>query len=123
MRVVEPHLKERIEAAERKAKKLVHGQPDSEDELLIIYSTILSQKYNMPIFSDYFQERTIDELALEVFIWQEMSKKSTVGTDDFVLDDDVIKEATNEEAWEDLQSDADFIDQARKDFADKFNKE
>ena len=123
MRVVEPHLKERIEAAERKAKKLVHGQPDSEDELLIIYSTILSQKYNMPIFSEYFQERTIDELALEVFIWQEMSKKSTVGTDDFVLDDDVIKEATNEEAWEDLQSDADFIDQARKDFADKFNKE
>ena len=123
MRVVEPHLKERIEAAERKAKKLVHGQPDSEDELLIIYSVILSQKYNMPIFSEYFQERTIDELALEVFIWQEMSKKSTVGTDDFVLDDDVIKEATNEEAWEDLQSDADFIDQARKDFADKFNKE
>ena len=123
MRVVEPHLKERIEAAERKAKKLVHGQHDSEDELLIIYSVILSQKYNMPIFSEYFQERTIDELALEVFIWQEMSKKSTVGTDDFVLDDDVIKEATNEEAWEDLQSDADFIDQARKDFADKFNKE
>lgn len=123
MRVVEPHLKERIEAAERKAKKLVHGQPDSEDELLIIYSVILSQKYNMPIFSEYFQERTIDELALEVFIWQEMNKKSTVGTDDFVLDDDVIKEATNEEAWEDLQSDADFIDQARKDFADKFNKE
>ena len=123
MRVVEPHLKERIEAAERKAKKLAHGQPDSEDELLIIYSVILSQKYNMPIFSEYFQERTIDELALEVFIWQEMNKKSTVGTDDFVLDDDVIKEATNEEAWEDLQSDADFIDQARKDFADKFNKE
>jgi len=123
MRVVEPHLKERIEAAEAKAKKLVHGQPDSEEELLIIYSVILSQKYNMPIFSEYFQERTIDELALEVFIWQEMNKKSTVGTDDFVLDDDVIKEATSEEAWEDLQSDADFIDQARKDFADKFNKE
>ena len=123
MRVVEPHLKERIELAEARAKKLVHGQPDSEEELLIIYSVILSQKYNIPIFSEYFQERTIDELALEVFIWQEMGKKSTIGTDDFVLDDDVIKEATSDEAWEDLQSDTDFIDQARKDFADKFNKE
>lgn len=123
MRVVEPHLKERIELAEAKAKKLVHGQPDSEEDLLTIYSVILSQKYNMPIFSDYFQERTLDELALEVFIWQEMNKKSTIGTDDFVLDDDVIKEATSDEAWEDLQSDTDFIDQARKDFADKFNKE
>lgn len=123
MRVVEPHLKERIELAEARAKKLVHGQPDSEEELLIIYSVILSQKYNIPIFSEYFQERTIDELALEVFIWQEMNKKSTIGTDDFVLDDDVIKEATSDEAWEDLQSDTDFIDQARKDFADKFNKE
>lgn len=123
MRVVEPHLKERVEAAEAKAKKLVHGQPGSEEELLIIYSVILAQKYNIPIFSEYFQERTLDELALEVFIWQEMGKKSTVGTDDFVLDEDVIEEATNDEAWEDLQSDADFIDQARKDFADKFNKE
>lgn len=123
MRVVEPYLKERVELAEARAKQLVHGQPESEEDLLIIYSVILSQKYNIPIFSEYFQERTLGELALEVFIWQEMGKKSTIGTDDFVLDDDVIKEATSDEAWEDLQSDTDFIDQARKDFADKFNKE
>lgn len=114
--ITEPFLQERVEKAKEKAKKMIHGVADSEGDLFLIYSFILAQRYNMPIYSDYFLERSIDELAFEVFLWKELDNKIRIGTQDFKLDEQIMEQAQDSESWADLQSDDDFLKQASSDF-------
>lgn len=116
MIIKEPHLEKRIEIAKEKARKLVTQDIDSEEDLFLVYSIVLSQRYNLPIFHDYFQDRTLDQLALEVYIWREQEKPKTIGEGMTTLDESVLKEAASDDSWQDLQSDEDFLTQATADF-------
>lgn len=123
MRILEHFLEERVEKSKEKAYKLIHEAPESEDDLHLLYSFILARRYSIPLYSEYFKERTFDELAFEVYLWKASEEQKTIGTENFELDEKTIQEASNAEAWEDLQTDTDFLEQARADFADRFNQE
>lgn len=118
---MEPWLEERIDAAKQKAKLIVDGKINDEDDLRLVFQFVLCQKYNMPIFDPYFTERTLDELMFEVYLHKEAAAKSDpeLAKEDaasFIRD-----EASKDEYWEDLevQSDEEFLEQARRDFGIK----
>ena len=66
----EPHLEERITSAKKKAERVKELMQDSskietEEEFEHLMVIFISRHYNMPIYSDYFKERTLDELVYE----------------------------------------------------------
>ena len=121
---MEPYIEQRIEAAKQKAKAIVDGKINDEEDLRLVFQFILCQKYNIPIFDSYFAERTLDELMFEVYLHKEVSAKSDPELAKQEAADFVREEANKDEYWEDLeiQSDEDFLEQARKDFGIKQEK-
>lgn len=61
----EPLLEERIQIAKERARKIANSKLDSEDDLRLYLCYYIGSKYNLPIFSNYFDARTIDELMFE----------------------------------------------------------
>lgn len=116
---MEPYLAERIEAAKKKAKQIIDGKIDDEDDLRLVFQFVLCQRYNIPIFSPYFEERTLDELMFEVYLHKESTIKSDPELAKEEAADFIREEANKDEYWEDLdvQTDDEFLDQAKKDFA------
>lgn len=116
---MEPYLAERIEAAKKKAKQIIEGKIDDEDDLRLVFQFVLCQKYNIPIFSPYFEERTLDELMFEVYLHKEATVKSDPELAKEEAADFVREEANKDEYWEDLdmQTDEEFLEQAKRDFA------
>lgn len=118
---MEPYLAERIEAAKKKAKQIVEGKIDDENDLRLVFQFVLCQKYDIPIFSPYFEERTLDELMFEVYL----HKEATIKSDPELAKEDAAEtirsEAGKDEYWEDLemQTDEEFLEQAKKDFAER----
>lgn len=119
---MEPYLAERIEAAKKKAKQIIDGKIDDETDLRLVFQFVLCQKYNMPIFSPYFEERTLDELMFEVYL----HKEATIKSDPELAKEEaagfVREEANKDEYWEDIeefemQTDEEFLEQAKRDFA------
>jgi len=115
---MEPYLAERIEAAKKKAKQIIDGKIDDEFDLRLVFQFVLCQKYNMPIFDPYFEERTLDELMFEVYLHKEVAVKADPELAKQDAADFVREEANKDEYWEDLdiQSDDEFLEQAKKDF-------
>jgi hypothetical protein len=116
---MEPYLAERIEAAKKKAKQIIEGKIDDETDLRLVFQFVLCQKYNIPIFSPYFEERTLDELMFEVYLHKEATIKADPELAKEEAADFVREEADKDEYWEDLdmQTDEEFLEQAKKDFA------
>jgi hypothetical protein len=116
---VEPYLAERIEAAKKKAKQIIDGKIDDENDLRLVFQFVLCQRYNIPIFSPYFEERTLDELMFEVYLHKEATVKADPDLAKEEAADFIREEANKDEYWEDLdmQTDNEFLDQAKKDFA------
>jgi hypothetical protein len=122
---VEPFLTERIEAAKKKAKQIIDGKIDDESDLRLVFQFVLCQKYNIPIFDEYFEERTLDELMFEVYLHKEATIKSDPDLSKEEAADFVREEANKDEYWEDLemQTDEDFLEQAKRDFAERKQKD
>jgi hypothetical protein len=116
---MEPYLAERIEAAKKKAKQIIDGKIDDENDLRLVFQFVLCQRYNIPIFSPYFEERTLDELMFEVYLHKEATVKADPDLAKEEAADFIREEANKDEYWEDLdmQTDNEFLDQAKKDFA------
>lgn len=124
---MEPYLNERIEAAKTKAKQIVDGKINDEDDLRLIFQFVLCQKYNIPIFDAYFNERTLDEIMFEVYLHKESAKKSDPELAKEEAAETIRSEAGKDEYWEDLdgfdeQTDEEFLEQAKKDFGLKREK-
>lgn len=115
---MEPFLSERIEAAKKKAKQIVDGKIDDENDLRLVFQFVLCQKYNIPMFDTYFDERTLDELMFEVYLHNEAAKKRDPELVKEEAAEVIRSEGGKDEYWEDLemQSDEEFLTQAKKDF-------
>lgn len=115
---MEPFLAERIEAAKNKAKQIIDGKINDETDLRLVFQFVLCQKYNIPMFSPYFEERTLDELLFEVYLHKEAATKSDPELAKEEAADFVREEGDKDEYWEDLdiQTDDEFLEQAKKDF-------
>jgi len=122
---MEPYLEQRIEAAKQKAKLIVEGKIEDEEDLRLVFQFVLCQKYNIPIFDPYFDERTLDELMFEVYLHKEAAAKSDPELVKQETADFVREEANKDEYWEDLemQSDDEFLEQAKRDFGLKQEKD
>ena len=72
----EPFLQERIEFVKARAANILDGREATEEGLTLQYRFELAQRYHMGIFSDYFENLTLDELALEVFLWRELDDRN-----------------------------------------------
>ena len=61
----ETDIDERIEIAQKKAKMLLLGQVKTLDDFVILIRLKLALFYRIPLYSQYFTERTVDELLFE----------------------------------------------------------
>ena len=63
----EPHLAERIDAVKRYAAFIKAGKDVvSLDDAEMVLRHVISKHYNIPMFDEYFEKRTIDQLFFEV---------------------------------------------------------
>lgn len=63
---IEPNLNDRIEEAQKMAERISSGQVDTNGEFELSLRLIVSKQYNIPLFSEYFDNLTMDQLLLEV---------------------------------------------------------
>lgn len=63
---IEPNLNDRIEEAKKMAERISSGQVDTNGEFELSLRLIVSKQYNIPLFSEYFDNLTMDQLLLEV---------------------------------------------------------
>jgi vacuolar-type H+-ATPase subunit H len=63
---LELHLEKRIQEARERANRIVSNQHATFEDNVIYLQAILARHYNMPIFHEYFKNRTIDELIFEI---------------------------------------------------------
>lgn len=63
---LELHLDKRIEKARERANRIVSNKHTDFEDSVIYLKAILSRHYNMPIFHEYFDKRTLDELIFEI---------------------------------------------------------
>lgn len=80
----EPNLEQRIKKAKDRAKKLVDTDFQNEEDLHWWLVFQLSKYYKMPIYSEYFQDRTMDELMFELSMIQEDNKPKDVKSSEIV---------------------------------------
>jgi len=73
----EPYLKERLDAALEKAKRLLSGKTETLEDLNLSLRAIISNHYNIPLLSSYYDDKTLDDLAFEVFYLKE---RNTTGS-------------------------------------------
>ena len=109
----EPFLEERMKEAQERAKKIAHGSLTSEDDLQEFFKIQLSRRYGLPLYDTYFDNRTLDQLAFEVFVQKEFDIKEAGGNSQ--LAEDKLVETPVEER-EDMF--ADLIDES--DFAQRW---
>lgn len=80
----EPNLEQRIKKAKDRAKKLVDTDFQNEEDLHWWLVFQLSKYYKMPIYSEYFRDRTMDELMFELSMIQEDNKPKDVKASEIV---------------------------------------
>lgn len=64
----ETGLEQRLERAKKHAKAIVNAEVDTEQDLFDVFRKRLSDHYRIPFLSDYFQNLTFDDIALEYFL-------------------------------------------------------
>ncbi len=69
----EVSIEDRIAKAQKLAKEIFNGEYDSMAKTELFLRVLISKHYNIPIFSDYFTNLTLDQLIFEVEMVKEMS--------------------------------------------------
>lgn len=105
----EPFLEERVKTAQERAKKIAHGSLSSEEELQDFFKIQLSRRYGLPLYDSYFENRTFDELAFEVFVQKEFDAKEAGATSGYAEEKLVeTSEEERDDMFADLVEDSDF---------------
>jgi len=68
---IEPYLKERLDAALEKARRLVQNKIETVDDLNMALRVTISEFWGFPLFDKYYDDKTIDQLAFEAFFIKE----------------------------------------------------
>jgi hypothetical protein len=120
--ICEPLLQERIERAKERANCILSGTEATEEAINLHFRFYLSKRLHIGIFDEYFDARTLDELALEYFLWIGLEERNSP---DYQKDQYVkqMAEATKgvgslfgDEKWEEVKLDQDFLDTAKQEF-------
>ena len=89
---LEPYLMERIDAAREKARKLIDGQYDDEESIVLVLRWFICQARNLGFFDPYFEKRTVDDLVFETEMIRLSRQANTA------RGSDALKEAPKKEA-------------------------
>lgn len=83
----EGDLKSRIDKAKQRASEVFNGSTEELDDHALQMAFILSQHYNIPLFSEYFMDRTFDELVFELELIQLLKKPEKPKMEEIVQDE------------------------------------
>ena len=72
----ELHLDKRIAKAKARAERIASNKHTDFDDGIFYLRAILSKHYNLPIFHEYFIDRTLDELIFEIELINAFDKPS-----------------------------------------------
>jgi hypothetical protein len=64
--IYEPYINERLDKARKKANNIVNGICETQEDFEMVMRLFLSKRYNIPIFSEYFENLEFDKLVFEV---------------------------------------------------------
>lgn len=113
-----PDLQARIDDAKALANRVSSGTGANEDELIKSMIWFISKYYRIPVFSPYFEDRTLDHLIYESELIALESKPQEVKTSDILNRDKVETEALFDDwAEDDFQEVAPQDEQWQKDAA------
>lgn len=83
----EPFIQERIAAAQERVERILYQQDYADmDDFLLALRVIVSRAYKIPVFSDYFESLTLDQLLFEVEIVNSLNTSSADRTTKIVND-------------------------------------
>lgn len=99
----EPFLEERVERAKNHAERIAEGDIQDENDLFILFRTVISEYYRIPLYSDYFSERTLDELAFEAHYIKAKQTPVADKASDMISKNLADAAAAAEEAWKDIE--------------------
>ena len=105
----EVDFEERCEVAKKVAWRVFNGVGETEEEHEFFFRMILSEHYNIPMFSDFFLNLTLDQLIFEV----EMVRLRTQTKEDRVTDMATRPESQEEISglFDDLQEGDEKVDE------------
>jgi hypothetical protein len=121
---LEPLLDKRLEKARKKANDIVNGVCETQEDFEMVMRFFLSQIYNIPVFSEYFENLTFDQLAFEVELHRAKAIPKEQKTSEIINDnkeeinslfDDWVDEdleqfrSTSKEEFKPNQDDLDFM--------------
>lgn len=106
---LELHLDKRIQEAKSRAERIMLNKHNSLEDGVFYLRSILSNHYRLPIFHEYFEKRTIDELIFEIELinaynkpisdrGQDMLKENKEDASslfDDMFDDDMVEVSNN----------------------------
>jgi hypothetical protein len=87
----------RARQAQEKAQAIINGEVVTSEDLQNRIRYVLSRKYNIPFFSEFFENLTLDELFLEVMLITEKEKTPEQKVSEMIMN--------NKEEVDDLFSD------------------
>lgn len=120
MHSLDGDLEKRAKNARDKAERVFYGASDEEDEHLLRLWLYLSREYNIPLFDDYFKNRTFDELIFEIELIALFKKnqmdKSKTGEDSVKH---IMKDSSNRNELSELAAMWEEEDRKASDFAKK----
>lgn len=114
----EPFLSERMEKAKELAARIVNKDHRTIQDSMLFLKSILSRHYNIPIFHEYFEKRTFEELVFEIELIN-LSNQSNVEKGKNILQNNK-KEA--ESLFDDMAEDDEFKNVEFKMSDDEFSK-
>lgn len=82
----EPHIPERIEAVKDKIHRIIYaqGEYESQEDFELALRILLSREYKIPIFSDYFNNLTLDQLIFEVEVIKNLTMTQEQKTSEII---------------------------------------
>lgn len=118
----DPHLPERTERARDLAIRVADGTVETQEDLEMSVRLVISRHYGLPMFDDYFEKRTYDELAFEAFLIAEFARRENERPQDAVVKN--LSEAAKyaSEGWEDEDPEPPTLGEAEKKAIGEFFK-
>jgi hypothetical protein len=92
MHHLEGDIDDRIKLAKQRAESVYYGHSDVLEDQVMRLQFLLSREYNMPLFSDYFEKRTLDQLIFEMELIKLSREPATDKMSDIMKDEGKKKE-------------------------------
>jgi len=92
MHHLEGDIDDRIKLAKQRAESVYYGHSDVLEDQVMRLQFLLSREYNMPLFSDYFEKRTLDDLIFEMELIKLSREPATDKMSDIMKDEGKKKE-------------------------------